>query len=696
MYIDKRGMKILQEIINNPNITLPTLEKKLGINQRQINYSFEKINNWISSLNQPEIERTKKGNFIISSSLIHILPLNNNDNDEIDVENYILSENERIPVILLILLSRDEELSLIHLTSALGFGKNTILGTIKKAQSYLGKYQLKIIYSRQDGYKIQGQEIDKRRLLVIVIHSIISFYGGEKILQHYSMIEDSEVEALRNKLEQIEVYLSIKFTDERLLELPFIMAVWINRVNQRKIIEPNFNIDFSDLKDTKEYLAIVTVFPEFESIPPKELLFLTLQLLTMNISSSQVLNDDRLSDLKHALFEMVKIIENISAIEIPKKNELIDKLLLHVKPAYYRIKYNLGLMTSMFSKFDGKLEDLHEIVKKSTGPIESLLGCSIPESENTFLTMIVGGWLTQHEVQLDINNKKVAAVVCPNGVSVSRLLQVNLKSVFTEYIFLEPMSHREFSNYQGKIDILFTTHRLPTDIKQYIVSTVINIKEINELKKRKIHEMYGLVPYNLDFKKLIEAISPHVEIKDSNGLLESLSGYFSNNNMVSDSKVEKKSKLTLKDLVHSETITILDKVEDWKEALWLASEPLLKNNYIGPNYVEAMIEQYQSDSSYIMLAKNIAIPHSRPGNDVYQIGMSFLKLSEPVEFSGGNFIKLICVIAAVDKEQHICPILQLGKLAESKQGIESLLKAKTKKEIFSVIEKFSMTESKEG
>lgn len=684
MHIDKRSMKLLQEIINNPNTSLTVLEGKLGINRRQINYSFEKVNDWIGSLNQPKIERTKTGNFIVPSSLTHILPLNNED---MDVETYILSEKERITVLLLMLLSRDEELSLIHLSSAFGVGKNTVLRTIKAAQCDLENYQLKIVYSRQDGYRIQGQEFDKRRLLIMVIQTILSFYKGEKIVLHYTVIKEEEIETLRKKLEQIEVHLSIKFTDERLLALPYIIAVWISRVNEGKIIEPNFNINFLDLKDTKEYQAVVKVFSEFENIPPKELLFLTLQLLTMNISSSQVLNDERLSDLKNALYEMVKIVENISAIEIPNKQELIDKLLLHVKPAYYRIKYNLGLMTSTFIKFDEKLEDLHEVVKVSMGPLEFLLGCSIPESEGIFLTMIVGGWLTQHGVQL--SNKKIAAVVCPNGVSVSKLLQVNLKSIFPEFMFLESMSHREFSNYKKRIDIVFTTQRLSTNIKQYIVPPMINEREKNDLRKRVLYEKYGFVPNKFDLKDLVQVISEHAEIKDPNGLLRNLSSFFSKNNFVSDTKIETESKLTLKDLINSKTITVRESVEDWKEALWIASEPLLKNNYIGPNYVEAMIEQYENDSNYIMLAKKIAIPHSRPENDVYQVGMSFLKLSEPVEFVGGNFVKLICVIAAVDKEKHIRPILQLRRMAESPQDIENIKSATTKKEIFSIIEKFS-------
>jgi len=684
VYLDKRSTRLLQEILNNPNTTLPVLERKLGINRRQINYSFEKINNWLTSLNQPKIERTKTGNFIIPSSLINILPINTVN---IDVETYILSEKERIEVILYMLLSRDEELSLLHLVSTLGVGKTTVIRTISAAQHYLKEYQLKIIYSRKDGYRIKGQEFDKRRLLITVIQSILSFYNGEKILLHYSSINEREVETLRKKLEQIEVYLSIKFTDEMFLSLPYIIAVWLKRVNKGKTIESNFNIDFSDLKDTKEYQAIVKVFPELEVIPPKELLFLTLQILTMNISSTQVLNDDKLSGLKSSLFEMVNIIENISAIEIPNKQELVDRLFLHMKPAYYRIKYNLGFMTSMSIKLDEKLEDLHEIVKLSTSPIESLLGCSIPEIENTFLTMIVGGWLTQHRVQL--NNKKIAAVVCPNGVSVSKLLQVTLKSLFPEFMFLEPMSHREFSNYKGKIDIIFTTQRLPTEIKQYVIPNVINDREKNELRKRILHEEYGLASNNLDLKELMQVISKYAEIKDSNGLLKGLGAYFGNNNLVSDTEIKTKSKIALKDLVNSETIIIRDKVKDWREALWLASQPLLKNNYIGHKYVEAMIERYQNDSRYIMLANNIAIPHSRPENGVYQVGMSFLKLSEPVEFNGGNLVKLICVIAAVDKEQHIRPILQLRRMAESQRDIEIIKNAKTKKEIISVVEKFS-------
>ena len=692
VYMDKRSMQILQEIINDPKTNLSALEKKLVLNRRQINYSLEKINNWVREMNHPKIERTKTGNFLVPSTLIHLLPINNDDLDFV-VETYILSEKERISVILIMLLCREEDLSLHHLVSALGLGKNTILRTISAAQAELENYNLKINYSRQKGYRITGKEYDKRRLLVMVIQSILSFFNGEKILLSYSGLVESEVEDLREKLEHIEVYLSIKFTDERFLALPYIIAVWKKRVNMGKIIEPNFHIDFLDLKDTKEYLAVMQVFAKLDNIPPKEQLFLTLQLLTMNVSSSQVLNDDKLLDLKAALLEMVNIIEKGSAIDVPNKHELIDKLYLHFKPAYYRIKYNLGLVNSMSIEFDEKLEDLHEIVKLSTRPVETILGCSIPESENTFLTMIVGGWLIQYGVQF--NQKKVAAVVCPNGVSVSKLLQVNLRSIFPEFLFLEAMSHRDFSNYKGKMDILFTTHRLPTSIQQFIVPTVLNERERAELRKRVLHEKYGSVPIHVNVHELLKVVSEYAEIKNPEGLLKGLNNYLNKYNPVSEASDEVKTRLTLKDLINVKTITTCDKVNDWKEAIWLASEPLLNNQSIGVNYVEAMIEQYQNDSSYIMLAKNMAIPHSNPKNEVYKVGMSFLKLKEPVRFSGNHSVNLICVIAAVDKEQHIKPILQLRRLAESQKDINKILKAETKEEIVAIIEKFSNVSTKE-
>lgn len=87
------------------------------------------------------------------------------------------------------------------------------------------------------------------------------------------------------------------------------------------------------------------------------------------------------------------------------------------------------------------------------------------------------------------------------------------------------------------------------------------------------------------------------------------------------------------DALTKDKITMKEKVNDWEEAIHIAAEPLLAQNYIEPGYVEAMIDSVKTLGPYIVIAPNVAIAHARPDNHVNKVGISLLKLGVPINFS---------------------------------------------------------------
>lgn len=72
------------------------------------------------------------------------------------------------------------------------------------------------------------------------------------------------------------------------------------------------------------------------------------------------------------------------------REQLIQKLLLHMKPAYYRIKYRLTEANNMHEVVNKDFKELHHLVKKSIQPLVHLIGCDIPENEIIYFTMLIG------------------------------------------------------------------------------------------------------------------------------------------------------------------------------------------------------------------------------------------------------------------------------------------------------------------
>lgn len=225
-----RCRKILYELTNDPGITSKDLEEKLGLSSRQLGYSIEKVNEWLLEHDYPVIERTRKGHFVIDQSILS--QLSNAYQADVVIDSMILTEEQRIPLILMMMMSSDEELSLNHFAIELDVSKNTVLNDIKQAQSYLDQYHLQIKYSRKNGYLIEGQEFQIRKLLSLVTGLILNMPHGEEKLKEITNIREEQISEFTKRLENVENQLRYTFTDERMGTMPYILILILRRIKK--------------------------------------------------------------------------------------------------------------------------------------------------------------------------------------------------------------------------------------------------------------------------------------------------------------------------------------------------------------------------------------------------------------------------------------------------------------------------------
>ncbi|KIL49626.1 BglG family transcription antiterminator [Jeotgalibacillus soli] len=681
MYLDERSNLILKGVLNNPEISNKELENKYHLSRRQISYSFTKINDWLADNNYPLIKRTNGGKFIVSPLLIDLFA------EKIDgavTANYIPSEKERAELIILMLLSSEEELSLVHFSSALEVSKNTILRDMKFAHSIVSTYQLEIVYSRIHGYDIVGNEWNKRRLLVEVLRKIFDIYQGEAYIQRLARISTADIKKLKRQMEDVETRLHLKFIDERIRILPYIMAALLKRIKKGNLITDSYHIDYEALSDTKEYEAAEILIQDIKNIPKEERLFITLQLLTSNVFSSQFLTDRELPQLKKALEESLDLFEKKALILFKERKSLLEKLVLHMKPAYYRIKYSLTTNYTVLEKVSEEFEAIHYIVKDSIKPFEEYIGCEIPESEIKFITIFIGGHLINSGETIQL--KKRAAVVCPNGVSISRLMENTLRDLFPEFYFYQAFSIREFEQLKLDFDIVFSPVPVQTDKHLFIVDQFISDFEKMQLRQRVMQGIFGLNSSVVNIEQLMNVIEKHAKIEEKQALAKSLQDYFS---FQVSSEVKNKKDFILSDLITPETIILKDRVKNWQNAINIAAEPLLKKGVITENYVAAMHRQHPEMAPHMVLRMNIAIPHAGPEDGVNEVGMSLLKIKEGLPFNEDQKVHFIVVIAAVDKSRHLNALLQLMKFSDMNEVLNKIIHMGDTKEICGVIQSHS-------
>ena len=683
MPLSERDNEILNELIRNPSVTSMALEEKHQLTRRQLGYSINKVNDWLLSKNLPVIERTRQGHFIIDQSVYTNFGV---DEELIAAEKPILTGKQRTYYLIMMLVGSEEPLSLNHFTSELQLSKNTVLNELKEAQQYLGDYQLLIKYSRKEGYLVDGKEFQIRKLLMNVTYQLLAMQDGATRIKKIAGIDEEELDDYRQRIENIENKLSLKFTDEKLETMPYILALILKRIKKGYTMN-TFSIQYEELSDTKEYQATEEIFKKNEHIPMEERLFITLHLLTANVySTSFPMEDDVIPNLGAATDDMLRQFEKSACVYLHERDQLLDKLLQHIKPAYYRIKYQLSETSSTQVPLSKEFKALHHLVKQSTAPLEKLIGSRIPDSESSFITMLIGGWMKRQGESIE---KKVKAiVVCPQGVSVSRLMLNELSELFPEFVFLDSLSVREFLYYPLEYDIVFAPTFLETEKKLFVVKTFLGREERQRLRKQVMLELYGYLPNHLDIDEIIQIIGRHAHIHNESALIEDIQNYINQDNESSVNYSMGKAEYNLDELITPASITLRDNVSDWEEAVKAGAKPLLENKSITGDYVNSML-RYTEEDPYIVIGPNIAIPHASPEDGVNEVGMSLLRLKEGVLFSEEYRINLVIVIAAVDKQKHIHALMQLMKLAGSQTARDQITAADSAKDIYKIIQSYS-------
>jgi transcriptional antiterminator/mannitol/fructose-specific phosphotransferase system IIA component (Ntr-type) len=682
MILDDRSIKLLKEILMSPGIKVSELQRKFALTRQQAYYSLNKINDWLAANHLPVIQKNGQSGVMVDPIVSQMFPELMTASSMID---YVPSEMERCKLILLMLLGRRNEISLFHLSSALKVSRNTVLLDLKNIKEMLKGEDLHLAYTRRGGYDLHGQEMEKRKWLIKLVREVLQMPNGKAWLLSMTELSSDEVTLIQKRIEQAEKYLQVRFTDEILGELPYIFALLNRRIKRGQILQ-HHELDHQDIRNTREYQIAKELFGQDDWSEP-ELLFIALQLLSSNLLSATPAEDEQTARLTAAIDQMLQTFEQLACITFHEKEHLIERLLFHLRPAYYRIIYGIPFDNPMLDVVVKEHGELHHLVKKSIHSFKVLLKKDIPESECAYITMLIGGWLQKQGDALSERWK--AIVVCPNGISVSKLLLEMLRELFPEFIFLDAISVREFADYQLHYDLVFSTVFLNTDKKWFLVKPLLSAEEKRRLRLRVSQELLGFNPMQIDLEQLIEVIQQHAAIENKSTLKTSLKRFFQVKSSPYILEDRNRKKPDLADLLTSETILIHKGVSTWQDAIHLASTPLIDMGSIDPGYVDAMIRMYDPSQPYIVIAPRVALPHARPEDGVSRLTMSMLCMEEGVEFAKGLTVNVVIVIAAVDRKQHLKALMQLNQLVSDPVNVTQIIQAGNKESILRLVEKYS-------
>lgn len=685
MYLDERSTRVLQELLHFSNSNNKSITEKFKLTRSQLNYTMKKINDWLEASRLPKIERTQKGYFVVPKELSSLKEAGSNKIKALT--NYIFSEKERVDIIQLMLLSRTEALSLNHFIVELLVSKATVMKDLRECNNVLQKKKMQIKYTREKGYLLSGAEWQKRKLLMEVMERLQQTSVGFAAIGRYGGVTKEEIIKYRCDLERIEFLLQKKFTDEKFELLPYFIAVIIRRINRHALLDVDFGIRFEELFSTREYELVSIIAGDQVEFPEEERLYLALQLLSTNTVSLEplALSKEKGPLLYKALEESLLNFERKSCMQIPQKKQLLEKLLIHMRPAYYRIKYHLEVEDQFLEKACLEYQDLLFFVRASIKPLEDYIDAKVPDTELYYLTIFIGSYLIRSNREVAFNQR--AIVVCPSGSVVSGMMDRTLRQLLPEFLFYPPVSIREFERMENRPNIIFSPVALKTDGKLFIVPKNPTELEKIYIREQVIQDVFQVGFAKIDLNKMLKIIKKHATIHDEKALIATLGNYLTNDQMVFQESLNGKN--LLPNMLTIDAIQFEKSAANWQEAIRMAASPLFSKNWITNNYLEEMIRSHDPTQPYMLIGNSIAIPHAPPEKGAIVPGISILRLEEGIDFGKNSQVRIVIAISTDENKTHLNPLIQLLNVLTNKNELQVLLNKASKTEFYEYLTKIS-------
>lgn len=681
---DARNMALLESlVVANVYLAPEKLQEELGISKRTLQYDVEKINKELDNIGLDGIQSVRgQGYYLLEeekSTMKEIL-------ENREASHKVFSASERRIRILFFLLVTDARVIIDTINECNEVSRNTSLQDIKQLKLALKQFNLELIYDRKNGNMVLGDERSIRQFFIHYCMNNEEIATADQLLDLMKinpMIKNQELFPKLDKIFEIlavtEKKIGIRYTDEVIERIGIMIFFFKERMKRDCYLDEHEEHEVESFDIAEEIYQQLQQTENF-SINHAEITYLGKLLL-----GASRLNDDAAATGKLDIIveKIIAEFERLACVNFEDHRNLKKDLLLHLQPAYYRLKFQIEWINPLRTDIKQSYSDVYEITKKSLEPLEDLLGETIPEDEIAYVTILFGGYLSRKNNTL-VERKKLL-IVCSKGVGTSRMIERQLSQLLGERVeMLEPISIREFEKGLYTPDFIVST--LPImepKAPVFIVSPILTEAQKQQLMK-------AIAPHILQkdsdarmLSSVLDVVDQYAKVEDREKLAAKLKSVLFQ--VQSDSQLEKSP--TLEELLPKERITFQESVADWREAIQVASKSLQQEGYISRNYQHAMIENIEKLGPYIVIAPGIALPHASVDDGAYRVGMSLLRLDQPVSFSSKakDQVKLIIVLASIDSYTHINALSQLTNLIMKHHLLEQIEQAESAAEIAAML-----------
>lgn len=539
MYISARERQILEILLTETDeMTVKDLADQIGVSGRTVHRDLKNIED---ILTEYELSLQKKSGVgvQITGSKDKIGEL------ELFLFNLFHTEytpDERQTIILCALLESNGPVKLLGLANDLNVTIATVSADLTKLEERLQTFGLALIRRRGYGVEIEGDEGAKRRAMSNLIseyldESEILSLARENIQKRSTQQINTISERLLGLVEKKKLLTVEKIVESTIQDLPFNMAdsayiglvvhlaLAVERIQKGEGIKINKSY-LENQQSSKEYKFAGKIVAQLEQvfqigIPEAEIAYITMHLKGAKLRhDNEYLIEDSSLQIAIKSRNLIDMVGKRVGLDLTANRSLFEGLVVHLKPAIYRIKQKMGISNPLLDKIKRDYAELFSTVKQAVEQVFHEF--YVPDEEIGYLVMHFGAAILANK---DIVQLKTL-VICSSGIGTSKMLATRLQQEFPELKEIQNVSVMEFKKMKaGNYQLIISTIPIPDYHLNYILVSPILYKDEIEKIRSFINEQ---IIINGSEKKFSVPFIDRISKKNTRMLIEemqSIQGY---------------------------------------------------------------------------------------------------------------------------------------------------------------------------
>lgn len=695
--MNKRMIEILLKIMKNENDTsFFELTKQFNVSQRTIRNDINTINQFLISNKLQELSISQSGTIIYTGDKSYAVELI--FQSETNFYTYKLDKEERKIMISLLLLDSNDYITISTIADEIFISRQTLINDLEAVKQYFVSFHLKVQSNSNKGMKVVGSENNKRNMLLSVIYS--NLYSNETPIQSFNLFsklvlntffKNEQKEIFEKIIKAEEERNNIYFTDASYLKVLYYLMIVVKRIRVGKYAKVESFGHNSKYNIALEIVQYLCSYFHIEYLEDEIILFSEL-LARQHYIKKEISNDSSTVKIQMIATRFISAISEELNINLNTDFIFYENLISHLEATVLQ-EFNEENKNPILDILTQNYSEIFEVAKHHISIFDEFMGREMNKHEISYVVMHICAAI---ERKKSSQTPAKVIVVCGGGVGTSQLLVEKLKQQFRFKIIDVTSVHNLSEKLIHEADFIISTVPLRNIEKENVIITpILNDSDYLKIQKKikSIHLEEDETENKTQFSihDLIKAYQPLIKKYIS---MENQSEFIQELTKITDEFLGVGTNIAtgacLYELLNKEHIVVDLDCKDYKQAIQIGGQLLLKHGEIEEEYIDAMIENIEKNGPYFVISKGFAIPHADTDKGVKKVGMSLIRLKEPIFFKDEKVgkIEFVCCLSAIDAEQHKKALFNLINILEEKSFKEAIKKCSSAEEMAQIIRKY--------